>query len=150
MLSDPEALELEITERGDSVGTAELQQIVDEFHACGLRLSLDDFGSQYANLSLFTNVRFDTVKLDRSLITGLARNPINRMLVQDIVEICGAYGMDCVAEGVEALEQSTVLLEMGCVHAQGFYYDRPMPAEAFEQKYLRSGGERREKEDAHE
>ena len=92
---------------------------MEQFRGCGLRIGLDDFGSQYANLSLFTNVRFDTVKLDRSLITGLARNPINRMLVQDIVEICGAYGMDCVAEGVEALEQSTVLLEMGCVHGPG-------------------------------
>ena len=144
-----QTMELEITERGE-MELSEFQNIVEQFRGCGLRIGLDDFGSQYANLSLFTNVRFDTVKLDRSLITGLARNPINRMLVQDIVEICGAYGMDCVAEGVEALEQSTVLLEMGCVHAQGFYYDRPMPAEAFEQKYLRPGGERREKEDAHE
>ena len=57
--------------------------------------------------------------------------------------------MDCVAEGVEALSSPRAAGD-GCVHAQGFYYDRPMPAEEFEEKYLRPGGERREKEDAHE
>lgn len=148
----PHALELEITERGE-MELSEFQNIVEQFRGCGLRIGLDDFGSQYANLSLFTNVKFDTVKLDRSLITGLVANPINRMLVEDIVEICGKYGMDCVAEGVETLEQAHVLLEMGCIHAQGFYYDRPIPAEAFEVKYLRKpsrGTDRQKKEDAHE
>ena len=132
----PEALELEITERGDIVGTAELQQIVDEFHACSLRLSLDDFGSQYANLSLFANVRFDTVKLDRSLIAEVVSNPISRTLVQDIVRICCTHEMACVAEGVETREQVEVLLEAGCTFGQGFYYDRPISMEEFERKYL--------------
>ena len=62
-----QALELEITERGGGIETSAFREIVDRFHACGLRLSLDDFGSQYANLALFTNVKFDTVKIDRSL-----------------------------------------------------------------------------------
>lgn len=133
------ALELEITERGDGIDTAGFQAIVERFHACGLRLGLDDFGSQYANLPLFTNVKFDTVKLDRSLIADVASNPINRTLVQDIVRICRTYGIDCVAEGVETQAQVDALLEMDCFHAQGFYYDRPLPAEVFEEKYLRGG-----------
>ena len=130
-------LELEITERGDGIKTSELQSIVDGFHACGLRMSLDDFGSQYANFSLFTNVKFETVKLDRSLIAELAVNPMSRTLIRDLVQICRAYGMTCVAEGVENQEQVAALLEMGCAYAQGFYYDRPLPAEEFERKYLR-------------
>ena len=97
-----EALELEVTERG-GIETGEFRRIVERFRSCALRLSLDDFGSQYANLPLFTNVRFDTVKLDRSLITGLAGNPVSRMLVRDIVQICRAYGMDCVAVGAGAV-----------------------------------------------
>ena len=95
----PTALELEITERIGGIGTAAFGEVVKQFRSCGLRVSLDDFGSQYANLPLFTNVKFDTVKLDRSLITGLVSNPINRMLVQDIVHICQTYDMTCVAEG---------------------------------------------------
>ena len=121
------------------MSTAELQDFVERFRACGLHMSLDDFGSQYANLSLFTNVKFETVKLDRSLIADLGGNPISRMLVRDLVEICKSCNMTCVAEGVETEEQISALLEMGCVYVQGFYYDRPLPADVFEQKYLRGG-----------
>ena len=134
----PEALELEVTERGGAE-TRQFRELVEEFRACGLRLSLDDFGSQYANLPLFTSVKFDAVKLDRSLISELVSNPINRMLVRDIIQICQVYDMDCVAEGVETEEQAAALLKMGCVYAQGFYYSRPLPPEAFAQSCLRDG-----------
>lgn len=131
------ALELEITERGSGIDASEFQTIVKRFHACGLRLSLDDFGSQYANLPLFTNVKFDTVKIDRSLIADVVTNPIGQTLVQDIVQICRTHHMNCVAEGVENQEQLDTLLNMGCPYAQGYYYDRPLPAQVFEEKYLR-------------
>ena len=145
----PDALELEITERGGSVDNTDLQQLVEQYHACGLRLSLDDFGSQYANLPLFTDVKFDTVKLDRSLINGVSTNPISHALVRDIIQICRNFHMDCVAEGVETEEQVAALLEMGCTCAQGFYYDKPMPVEQFEEKYLR-GARPAERETEHE
>lgn len=135
-----QALELEITERGDEVGNTEIQKIVEQFHSCALRLALDDFGSQYANLPLFATAKFDTVKLDKDLIADVVSNPINRTLVQDIIHICQTYGMTCVAEGVETSAQVDVLLDMGCIYAQGFYYDRPMPMEEFAWKYLRAGG----------
>ena len=132
-----QALELEITERGGGIETSEFRAIVDQFHACGLRLSLDDFGSQYANLSLFTNVKFDTIKMDRSLIANVVNNPITQTLVQDIVQICHTHHKSCVAEGVETQMQLEVLLKMGCLYAQGSYYDLPLPAQVFEEKYLR-------------
>ena len=134
------ALELEITERGNGIRNDELRNIVEQFRACGLHTSLDDFGSQYANLSLFTNVRFETVKLDRSLIAQLGSNSMNRALVRDLVQICNTYGMTCVAEGVETREQVSALLEIGCRYAQGFYYGRPVPAEEFEQSFLGGAG----------
>ena len=131
----PDDLELEITESA-SVDTAELKRIAERFRSCGLRLGLDDFGAQYANLSLFTSVKFDSVKLDRSLIAELAENPVNRLLVKDLVAICTACGMTCVAEGVETEAQTRALLEAGCRVAQGYYYDPPLPAEEFANKYL--------------
>ena len=87
-------------------------------------------------------MRFDTVKLDRSLITGLVDNPISRALVRDLVQICHTYGMRCVADGVETREQSEALLQMGCVYAQGYLYDRPLPPEQFWQRYLQDPPER--------
>lgn len=130
------ALELEVTERGDELEVSEFKQLVEKFRDCGLRISLDDFGSQYANLSLFTNVDFETIKLDRSLIEGLIENQMSRSLVQDLVRLCKIYDMTCVAEGVETEAQIEALLEIGCNYAQGFFYDRPLPADAFEKKYL--------------
>lgn len=62
---------------------------------------MDDFGSQYANVALLTHVKFDCLKLDRTLISDLAGNRCSQMLVRDLVEICHTSGMRCVAEGVE-------------------------------------------------
>lgn len=132
----PDALELEITESVGNVASADLQRIINRFRQTGVKFSLDDFGSQYANIPLFTNVKFDTVKLDRSLVAELASNPINRMLIENIIHICQVSGMDCVAEGVETKEQITALTGIGCSYAQGYYFDRPLPADQFEQKYL--------------
>lgn len=129
-------LSLEITENADAITDSELKKTVDSFRSYGFRVCLDDFGSRYANLSLFTNVTFDTVKLDRSLITQLADNEANRMLVKDLVQIGKGRGMRCVAEGVETQEQIRALLEIGCNYAQGYYYDKPMNAQDFREKYL--------------
>ena len=134
----PSALELEITESAGDVESSVLQATIDQFRQCGFHFSLDDFGSKYANLPIFTNVKFDTVKLDRSLIAGLAGNPINRMLIEDIIQICQTYSMTCIAEGVETSDQIDALMETGCHYAQGYFYDRPMPADLFAQKYLRA------------
>lgn len=83
---------------------------------------------------------FDTVKLDRSLTIQLPENPISRMLVRDIVQMCQARRMTCLAEGVETPEQIAALLDAGCSYAQGYYYDPPLPAAEFEEKYLRPHG----------
>ena len=133
-------LELEITESAGNVGKVMLNKIIGGLREHSLRFALDDFGSQYANLSTFANVNFDTVKLDRSLIADLAGNEINRMLVRDIVQICQKQGMECIAEGIETKAQLAVLQKAGCVYAQGYYYDRPLPAKRFEKKYLQQQG----------
>ena len=130
------SIELEITERGD-MDTAEFGKIADAFRYAGFSVGLDDFGTHYSNLSLFTGVRFDTVKLDMSLINGIDSNPVSKALVRDIVKICNTYDMKCVAEGVETEEQRDALLEMGCKYCQGYFYGKPMSAEDFENKYLR-------------
>ncbi|MBM6829297.1 EAL domain-containing protein [Anaerotignum lactatifermentans] len=130
-------LELEVTEHGINVESQSLSDIIDRFRELGIRFALDDFGSAYSNLSIFTNVKFDCVKLDRSLISQLADNPRGRMLVRDLVDICHSSNMLCVAEGVETQAQISILTDAGCACAQGFFFDRPMPVQQFEEKYLR-------------
>ena len=133
-----ELLMIEITETAGDVGEETLSDAMNRFRQFGFRFALDDFGSRYANLSIFSNVKFNEIKLDRSLIRDLPGNPISRTLVQDIARICRDEGMRCVAEGVETEKQRQILIEAGCRCAQGYYYDRPMPAAMFESKYLNS------------
>ena len=133
----PSLLRLEITETAGNVESATLNGIMENFRAYGLEFSLDDFGSRYANLSMFSNSRFSEVKLDRSLVSNLPGNEISVMMVENIVKICKSSGTDCIAEGVETREQISALLSAGCCYAQGYYYDHALSAPAFENKYLR-------------
>ena len=130
-------IEIEITETAGYVETATLSRAVETFRAFGLRFALDDFGSHYANLSIFSHVKFDEIKLDRSLIKDLPGNAISQAMVRNLAKICHDSGMACIAEGVETESQRKALLEAGCVYAQGYYYDPPLPADVFEEKYLK-------------
>ena len=135
-LLEPGLVEVEITESAGNVESKSLSDAMDRFHQLGLQFALDDFGSQYANVALLTHVKFDCLKLDRTLISDLAGNRCSQMLVRDLVEICHTSGMRCVAEGVETQAQKEVLLQAGCIYGHGFLFDPPLSAEAFEKKYL--------------
>lgn len=134
---DPGLIEIEITEGAGSISQKTLQEEMEKFRKLGVTFSLDDFGSKYSNLAIFTNVKFDTVKLDRSLVSEIVRNEKSRMLVQDIVNICKKSGMCCIAEGVETKEQVETLKEVGCGYVQGFYFDKPLPVDEFRNKHMK-------------
>ena len=91
-------LEVEITESAGNAEKVTLNAIMEQLHEFGIRFGLDDFGSKYANVSAFTNVKFDTVKLDRSLVAGLSGNEVGRMMVKGHRPHLQKQGMTCVAE----------------------------------------------------
>lgn len=134
----PDQISLEITETAGDVEKTTLTSIVETFRDFGISFDLDDFGSRYSNMAIFSNVKFDTIKLDKSLIHDLPSNEINRAFVKELVNICKDFGMTCVAEGVENRWQRDALLEAGCIYGQGYYYAKPMPPEKFEQLYLKT------------
>ena len=132
----PDQIELEITETGGDMEKATLACIVDNFRECGLKFELDDFGTGYANMTVFSNIKFETIKLDRTLVGDLPGNEISSVLVENITKICENFGMQCIAEGVETRQQEEALLSAGCIYGQGFYYAKPLPSDEFEQRYL--------------
>jgi EAL domain-containing protein (putative c-di-GMP-specific phosphodiesterase class I) len=83
-----------------------------------------------------TSVSFDSVKLDKGIITNFTVNKINNTIVECMIKICDSMNAMCIAEGVETKKQAQALLQAGCKYAQGYYYDKPMPANDFEKKYL--------------
>lgn len=132
------SVEMEITESAIDLGNSTLKDLVERYRSLGFRVALDDFGSHYSNVSVLANVPFDTIKLDRSLTGHMSDNEVSRLLVRNIADICERRGMECVAEGIETIDQARALVEEGCNFCQGFYYDRPMPVDLFERKYFSS------------
>jgi EAL domain-containing protein (putative c-di-GMP-specific phosphodiesterase class I) len=127
----PEALELEITE---SVLLDDHSQVAEELNrlrAVGVRLSLDDFGTGYSSLSYLKRFRFDTLKIDRSFVAGLPRDPDDVLLVKAILAMAKGFGLKVVAEGVENHDQLGFIAAQGCDLAQGYLLARPMNEEAY-------------------
>ncbi len=103
---------------------------LDRLRALGIRVSLDDFGSGYSSLSYLKRLPADILKIDKSFTKGLGLEVEDTAIVQTVVDLAHILGMEVVAEGVEIEEQETLLKEMGCDMAQGFYFTEPLPPEA--------------------
>ncbi|RBY82039.1 hypothetical protein DQ238_05360 [Geodermatophilus sp. TF02-6] len=124
----PERLILEITEatvlaEGDHVAAD-----VEALRLMGVHVALDDFGTGHSSLAHLTRLPIDVLKLDRSFVARVDRDPKSRALCESVVTIGRALGLDVVAEGVETPGQLGVLRGAGCGFAQGFLLARPMPA----------------------
>ena len=94
----------------------------------GVRLALDDFGSGYSNLSYLQQLPFDKLKIDRSFVTSLGTSANGGVIVQAVIALGRALGMDVVVEGVETEEQRVLLRLAGCNEMQGYLFARPGPA----------------------
>lgn len=113
-----------------------VKEVVDELKANGFSCALDDFGSGYSSYSVLTNAEIGTLKIDRSLFRQF-ENGRERIIIRHIVETAHELGMRTVAEGVETQDYVEYLHTLGCDFIQGFVFYKPMPAEEFEERFLR-------------
>lgn len=130
------SVEFEVSEASGDFESEAIANVIEQFRPHGYRFALDDFGAKYSNLSVISDIKFDTIKLDRGLIQNIGSNAVSYSLVEHIAQVCQDSGVLCIAEGVETPEQIVSLLKAGCMTAQGFYYDKPLPIDQFEEKYL--------------
>jgi diguanylate cyclase (GGDEF)-like protein/PAS domain S-box-containing protein len=131
-----DALAVEITEgllleRDEAV--AERLRALRE---AGLSISLDDFGTGYSSLSYLQHHEIDTVKIDRSFVSGLEAGGKALALCRAIVTMAHELGMEVVAEGVETEAQMVALREMGCDWGQGWWFGRGVAAREFEERWF--------------
>ncbi|MEW1821578.1 EAL domain-containing protein [Arthrobacter sp. NPDC080031] len=125
---DPLALSLEITE---SVLMEQNQLPMDTLralHAQGVRLSIDDFGTGYSSLSYLKWLFARVLKIDRTFIEELGKDPHGATLIELILGTARSYGLDVIAEGVETRAQRDELIRLGVPKAQGYFWHHPMPA----------------------
>lgn len=129
-------VEIEVTESVEADDDYNFFHVVRETREAGFSVSIDDFGVRHANLSLFTAMDFDVLKIDRSLVTELPTNFKARAIIQSVADICRKMGIRLIAEGVETEEQLALLKELNCSGAQGYLFSRPLPMMEYEERYL--------------
>lgn len=130
------AVEVEVTERSVLDANVETHQQLMDIDGMGVGLSIDDFGTGYSALSYLHSFPFKIVKIDKSFMRNLSDKGQNAALVRGIIRMVHSLGMRVVAEGIETEADWHFLKRVRCDLGQGYYFARPMPAEAFEQKLL--------------
>jgi len=126
---DPSRLRLELTESMLIGNGAAAIAALTQLRGTGVRLCIDDFGTGYSSLSYLHELPIDSLKIDRSFVGAMGDDERKIKIVQSILVLGKALGIDVVAEGVETQEQVDVLRRLGCERAQGYFFARPVPLE---------------------
>ncbi|HEY3645385.1 MAG TPA: EAL domain-containing protein [Gammaproteobacteria bacterium] len=131
----PKNLCLEITETVFMDNPALAVETIARLRTVGVNLQMDDFGTGYSSLSALRRFKIDTLKIDRSFITGIEKARADRAIVRTITVLAADLGMDVVAEGIEDARQVELLRALGCRKGQGYFFSKPMSV-ADSEKYL--------------
>jgi len=134
---EPGLLELEITESAAMDDVEQTVSILTGLRQLGLHLSIDDFGTGYSSLSYLRRLEVDSIKIDKSFVDDIGRDPNADAICNAIIGLGHSLGKRVVAEGVETEEQLAFLKAMGCEEIQGYLFGRPEPAMEFAQKLAR-------------
>ena len=118
--------------RNEKERMLEVMRNLKEFN---MNLSIDDFGSGYSSLNLLRDIPFDVLKIDRGFLDESTQSESGKWILRKIVEMAEGLNLKVICEGVETHEQVEMLLDIGCIYAQGFLYSRPVPLEEFMDKY---------------
>ncbi len=135
----PQRLELEVTEsifvRDANQARAALEQVM----ALGCGVALDDFGTGYSSLAYIRNLRFSTIKVDRTFVQGAAaQNPESLAIIRAVVAMADSLEMSTTAEGVETEQEVAIVRRLGCRKIQGYHFGCPMPADEAEMLFERA------------
>ena len=123
-------LSLELTESSIVQDPARAQRVFDALKALEATVAMDDFGTGYSSLAYLQRLPIDVLKIDKSFVTGMMVDADAVAIVRAVLSLADALGMSTTAEGIETVELATTLATLGCSSGQGFYFARPLEAEA--------------------
>jgi EAL domain-containing protein (putative c-di-GMP-specific phosphodiesterase class I) len=129
---DAAALCLEITEGVVVQDIDATQKTLTELKNLGVQIAVDDFGIGYSALTYLKSLPVDILKVDKGFVRHLGTDSGDLAIVQSIMALAQAFGLDVVAEGVETVDAARILLGLGCIRAQGFLLSQPIDATAME------------------
>lgn len=128
-------VEFELTESIYLDNTEQALKLINGLHNIGTKVSMDDFGSGYSSLNLLSKLPIDIIKLDKVFLKEGDLQESDKIIISCVVDMAKKLQIMSLCEGVETVEQSNYLKEVGCQAQQGFYFSRPIPQEVFE-KFL--------------
>lgn len=135
---NPRALQIEVTETALVMDVEKTHQSLASLRSAGIRIAIDDFGTGYNSLANLRYSVIDALKIDRSFIADISTSPSDMAIAGAVVSAGRSLGVRVVAEGVETQEHYDALLRLGCDEAQGFWFSKPIEAQAFEECYIRA------------
>ncbi len=130
---DPREFNLDITEHAAMSNIEKTAMEFKLFKELGLSISLDNFGANSSSLKHLQMLPLSMIKIDRSLIFDLYSNLDHQITVKAMINLIHGLGFEAVAEGVETSKESALLYDMGCDHAQGYLFAKPLPAAEFQE-----------------
>ena len=135
-LIEPRRLTLEVTESLSIERNTRALLTLELLRNAGFRIALDDFGTGYSSLCMMKSFKFDRLKLDRSLISDLGKDPTSQAVFDAAVTMALSIGAEVVAEGISEAGLVEPVRSAGCTHLQGFLYSRPIEADAVDRYYV--------------
>ncbi|HEV2044872.1 MAG TPA: EAL domain-containing protein, partial [Sphingomicrobium sp.] len=123
-------LTLELTESSIVQDPGRAQRVFEALKALDATVAMDDFGTGYSSLAYLQRLPIDVLKIDRSFVSGMMVDPDSVAIVRAVLSLAEALGMSTTAEGIETVELATTLAALGCKSGQGYYYAKPLEADA--------------------
>ena len=126
---DPSKLEIELIESSTSINIDDISSRLSDFKNAGIKLAIDDFGTGMSSLSYISNLNVNHIKIDRSFTNGIEQDSKKQAVVSTAIMLANSFGSEAIAEGIENKTQADMLIKMGCLYGQGYYYAKPMTAD---------------------
>ena len=131
----PEWLELEVIEREMMTNPEKSIERLGQLSTMGIAIAIDDFGTGYSSLSYLKQLPLDKLKIDRSFVQGVMTNQDDASITKAVIALAKSLNLNVIAEGAETSDQADFLVANGCSNIQGYFFGRPMSAEAMKSKF---------------
>lgn len=129
---DPQYVYLEITESAYTERSDQIINTVEDLRKLGFIIEMDDFGSGYSSLNMLSQMSLDVLKLDMQFVQNETKKPLEKSILNDIINMAHRMNLSVVAEGIETRNQMQHLQALGCDYAQGYFFAKPMPVMEYE------------------
>ncbi len=133
---NPSKLKFEVTESVMAFDIVKVISKLSMLNDAGVSISLDDFGTGYSSLTYLKRLPLQQLKIDQSFVRDIHHFPSDVAIAETIINLAMMLQLDVIAEGVETVQQLSLLKDMGCQYFQGYLFGRPEPLESFEKNCL--------------